>query len=95
MPRERALDTVPGTSENARLYRTDHVKDAASWAALWDLRYKGRIGTVDFGYQSVLIAAQVLGMGDTLNKSPIDFTDDQLAQIKAKLIAQKALLNKY
>jgi spermidine/putrescine-binding protein len=77
------------------IYRTDKIAAADSWNALWDPRYKGRIGTVDFGYQNMLIAAQVLGMDDTLKRSPIDFTDDQLAQIKTKLIAQKALLNKY
>ena len=77
------------------IYRTDKVASADSWAALWDPRYKGRIGAVDFGYQMVLIAAQVLGMDATLKRDPIDFSDAQYAEIKAKLIEQKALINKY
>jgi spermidine/putrescine-binding protein len=77
------------------IYRTDKVASADSWADLWDPRYKGRIGAVDFGYQMVLIAAQVLGMDETLKRNPIDFSEAQYAQIKAKLIAQKPLLDKY
>ena len=77
------------------LYRTDKVDSADSWTDLWDSRYKGRIGAVDYGYEMVLIAAQVLGYQENLLKSPIDFTDEQYAAIKAKLIEQKQYITKY
>ena len=77
------------------IYRTDKVKHADSWTALWDEQYKGRISAVDYAYEMVLIAAQVLGYHDNLVRDPITFTDDQYAAIKDKLIAQKQLVTKY
>ena len=77
------------------IYRTDKIASADSWSDLWDTRYKGRVSAVDYAYEMVLVAAQVLGYHDNLIKDPIDFTDEQYAAIKAKLIEQKALITKY
>lgn len=77
------------------IYRTDKVEHADSWNALWDERYKGRISAVDYSYEMVLIAAQVLGFDANLQQDPITFTDDQYAAIKDKLMAQKKLVTKY
>ena len=71
------------------MYRTDKVEPQDSWEGLWDPKYKGRIGVVDYGYEMVLVAAQILGFRDSLNTNPIEFTDDEYAAIKDKLIAQK------
>ena len=77
------------------MYRTDKVEPQDSWEGLWDPRYKGRIGVVDYGYEMVLVAAQILGFRDSLNTNPIEFTDDEYAAIKDKLIAQKPMVAKY
>ncbi len=77
------------------MYRTDKVKPQDSWLALWDKEYKGRIGAIDYGYEMVLVGAQVLGFTDGLKKNPIDFTDQQYDAIKAKLIEQKDVVAKY
>lgn len=88
-----AVPTVWGPE--GLICRTDKVKDADSWNALWDPRYKGRIAGNDYGYEMILIAAQALGMTDKLRHDPIDFTDAEYQAIKAKLIEQKPLVAKY
>lgn len=77
------------------MYRTDKVKPQDSWEALWDTEYKGRIGVIDYGYEMVLVAAQVLGFKKSLKTNPIDFTDQEYDAIKRKLIEQKPVVAKY
>jgi len=77
------------------VYRTDKIANADSWNDMWDPRWKGRVAAPDYGYEMVLMAAQVLGYKAELNKEPINFTDEQYAEIKKKLIEQKKLVTKY
>lgn len=88
-----AVPTVWGPE--GLLYRTDRIESADSWNALWNPEYQGHISPVDYGYEMVLIAAQVLGYGDSIMQDPIAFTDEQYAAIKDKLIQQKPLVTKY
>lgn len=88
-----AVPTVWGPE--GLLYRTDKIESADSWAALWDPAYRGRISPVDYSYEMVLMAAQLLGYGDALAQEPIAFTDEQYAAIKQKLLEQKPLVTKY
>jgi spermidine/putrescine-binding protein len=88
-----AVPTVWGPE--GLIYRTDKITSADSWSALWDPNYKGRIAGLDYGYEMVLIAAQALGMTDKLRHDPIAFTDVEFQAIKAKLLEQKKLVDKY
>jgi spermidine/putrescine transport system substrate-binding protein len=70
-------------------YRTDIVKDEESWNVLLDPRYKGKIAVYD-GMDAVLSVALAIGITD-----PYHMTDEQLAQVKAKMVEQKELLRFY
>jgi spermidine/putrescine-binding protein len=74
------------------LYRKDKVDpaDATGWELFWNEKYKGHISMWDGGSTPVEIAALVLGMDNIY-----DLSDDQLAQCKEKLIAQKSLNSFY
>jgi len=77
------------------IYRTDKIDHADSWHDLFDERYKGRVAMPNWGYENVLIAASTLGYHDEIAKDPVEFSDQQYAAIKAKLIEQKKLVTKY
>lgn len=77
------------------IYRTDKIQHADSWNDMWDPRWKGRVAAPNYGYEMVLMAAQVLGYKAELAKEPITFSDQQYAAIKQKLIDQKKLITKY
>jgi spermidine/putrescine-binding protein len=74
------------------LYRKDKIDpaDAIGWELFWNEKYKGHISMWDGGSTPVEIAALVLGMDNIY-----DLSDDQLAQCKEKLIAQKSLNSFY
>ena len=74
------------------LYRKDKVDpaDAVGWELFWNEKYKDHISMWDGGSTPVEIAALVLGMDNIY-----DLSDDQLAQCKEKLIAQKGLNSFY
>lgn len=82
---------VPFTwGANPFLYRTDKITTPPdSIAALWDPKYKGKIGMWDD--KSMLYnTARMLGI-----KDPFNMTDEELEQVKNKLIEQKPLVRKY
>jgi putative spermidine/putrescine transport system substrate-binding protein/spermidine/putrescine transport system substrate-binding protein len=75
---------------NPFMYRTDKIaEEPTSIAALWDAKYKGKIGMWD-DKSSLYNAARMMGIQDTFN-----MTDEQLEQVKNKLIEQKPLVRKY
>jgi spermidine/putrescine-binding protein len=82
---------VPFTwGANPFMYRTDKIPvEPTSIAALWDPQFKGKIGMWDD--KSMLYnTARMLGI-----KDPFNMTDEELEQVKAKLIEQKPLVRKY
>ena len=66
--------------------------DAApdSWEVMWDQANAQKLIALDDANNSVTLGAMVLGI-----KEPFNLTDDQFAQVKEKLIAQKKLLLTY
>jgi spermidine/putrescine-binding protein len=74
------------------IYDTEFFKgkEPDSWATLWNPEYEGRMISIDDANNSVVTAALLMGMSD-----PYNLTDDQLSQVKAKLIEQKKLLLSY
>lgn len=75
---------------NPFMYRTDKIgEEPTSIAALWDPKYAGKVGMWD-DKSSLYNVARMLGIQDTFN-----MTDEQLEQVKAKLIEQKPLVRKY
>jgi len=76
---------------NPMAVNRDKVKEPiTTWGALWDEKYKGKIITVDDANNQVANTALFLGFED-----PYNLTDDQLEQIKQKLIEQKPLVRSY
>src|SRR5262245_58474315 len=75
---------------NPFMYRTDKItEEPTSIAALWDPKYTGKVGMWDD--KSMLYnAARMMGITDTFN-----MTDEQLEQVKSKLVEQKPLVRKY
>lgn len=72
------------------MYRTDKISQPPdSYAALWDPKYKGKIAMWD-DKSAIYNTARLLGYNNVYN-----LTDNQLAAVKKKLIAQKPLLRKY
>jgi len=75
---------------NSILVRTDKVAEMPdSWADLWDPQYQGHVSIFDSAEAAVVVAATVLGF------DPYAMTDDQLAQVKQKLIDLKPNLLGY
>lgn len=69
----------------------DKIKEPiTSWSALWDSKYKGKIGTMDDASNQVATTALLLGFSD-----PYNLTPEQLDQVKQKLIEQKPLVRSY
>lgn len=91
----KALGVPMSWGPEALIYRTDKIPSASSWTDLWDPKWKGRIAVPDYGYEMLFMAAQVLGYNEAIRKEPVEFTDEQYAAIKRKLIEQKPLVTKY
>tara|TARA_B100000029_G_scaffold514701_1_gene618526 strand:+ start:454 stop:1527 length:1074 start_codon:yes stop_codon:yes gene_type:complete len=74
------------------MYRTDKFDTPPTSATvLWDPALKGKIAIQDVS-MSIYIAARVLWGAD---KDVYNLTDDELAQVKEKLLEQKALVRDY
>lgn len=72
------------------MYRTDKItEELDSYAALWDEKYKGRIALWD-DKSAIFNTARLLG-----HSNVYDLTDEQLEEVKKKLIEEKPLLRKY
>lgn len=72
------------------LVRTDKVPEMPdSWADLWDPRYQGHVSIFDSAESSIVVGALALGY------DPYTMTDQQLEEVKQKLIALKPNLLGY
>ena len=79
---------------NPLLYDTTYFKAAPeSWSALWDPKLKGKVSVWD-DLSSVYMAAQVLGFDRQDPNAIYSLTDDQLDQVKQKLITLKPNIRK-
>lgn len=75
---------------NPFIYRTDKISTPpTSIGDLWNPEYKGKVGMWD-DKSSLYNTARLLGIPDSFK-----MTDDELEQVKAKLIEQKPLVRKY
>ncbi|HID04351.1 MAG TPA: extracellular solute-binding protein [Candidatus Caldiarchaeum subterraneum] len=73
------------------MYRTDKIqREITSWNDLWDPEFAGHILMPDDPKISIAIAALALGF-----KDPWNLNEEQLQQVKEKLIEQKPLVLKY
>ena len=61
-----------------------------SWAILWDPKYSGRLAQRDGMDAAVIQAALLIGIED-----PFNMSDDEIEQIRAKLVEQRELLRFY
>ena len=61
-----------------------------SWAILWDPTYSGRLAQRDGMDSAVIQASLLLGIED-----PFNMSDDELQQVRAKLVEQRELLRFY
>jgi len=76
------------------LYDTQAFKKAPqSWAELWDSKYKGKISAWD-DLSTLYMAAQVLGYDKPNPTALYNLTDEQLANVKKKLLALKPNIRK-
>jgi putative spermidine/putrescine transport system substrate-binding protein/spermidine/putrescine transport system substrate-binding protein len=79
---------------NPLLYdKTAFSQPPATWAELWDPKYKEKLSLWD-DLSSVYMAAQVLGFGKQDPAAIYNLSDTQLDQVKAKLIALKPNIRK-
>lgn len=79
---------------NPLLYdKTAFAQAPATWAALWDPKYKGKLSLWD-DLSTVYMAAQVLGFGKQDPTAVYNLSDAQLEQVKAKLLELKPNIRK-
>ncbi len=99
------LKTIPGTvyedkpyiapfdwGNTSILYRSDLVEiGEESWGLLFDSRYAGKLSVQNTSDHAVTAAALALGFRDSV----FAMNDDQLTQVRAKLVEQKPMLRYY
>jgi len=79
---------------NPLLYDTVAFPKAPdSWSIFWDLKYKGKIAVWD-DLSTLYMAAQLLGYDKPDASQLYNLNDDQLAAVKAKLLALKPNVRK-
>ena len=79
---------------NPMLYNTSVFPQAPdSWSLFWDPKYREKISVWD-DLSTVYMAAQILGYDKPDPSQLYNLTDDQLAAVKAKLIALKPNIRK-
>jgi putative spermidine/putrescine transport system substrate-binding protein/spermidine/putrescine transport system substrate-binding protein len=81
---------------NPLIFDTTKVKPApASWAELWDKKYKGKLSLQD-DIATLYMVAQVLGLDDPADPSKLyNLSDEDLAKVKAKMLELKPNVRKY
>ncbi|HKS97028.1 MAG TPA: extracellular solute-binding protein, partial [Terriglobia bacterium] len=86
---------VPFTwGPNPLLYDTTAFKQPpASWAVLWDPKYRGKISVWD-DLSTVYMAAQLLGYDKPDPGHLYNLSDDELEKVKAKLVELKPNVRK-
>jgi spermidine/putrescine transport system substrate-binding protein len=72
------------------VYRKGTVPEFTSWEVLWDKKYKGRIIQMDRPSEYIAAVALYLGF-----KEPFKLTDDQLQQVKKKIMEQRPLIKAF
>ncbi|HEX4065778.1 MAG TPA: ABC transporter substrate-binding protein [Acidobacteriaceae bacterium] len=79
---------------NPLLYdRTAFAQPPATWASLWDPKYKDKLSLWD-DLSTVYMAAQVLGFGKQNPPAIYNLSDAQLEQVKQKLLELKPNIRK-
>ena len=81
---------------NPLIYDTTKVVPAPTrWADLWDAKYKGKLSLQD-DIASLWMVAQTLGLAPANDPAKLyNLTDEELAQVKAKMLALKPNVRKY
>jgi putative spermidine/putrescine transport system substrate-binding protein/spermidine/putrescine transport system substrate-binding protein len=81
---------------NPLIFDTTKVKPApASWAELWDKKYKGKLSLQD-DIATLYMVAQVLGLDDPADPSKLyNLSDEDLTKVKAKMLELKPNIRKY
>lgn len=81
---------------NPLIYDTTKVKPApASWAELWDKKYRGKLSLQD-DIATLYMVAQVLGLDDPSDPSKLyNLSDEDLAKVKAKMLELRPNVRKY
>ena len=81
---------------NPLIYDTTKVSPApASWAVLWDDRYKGRLSLQD-DIATLYMVAQLLGLDDPKDPAKLyNLSDPDLARVKAKMLELRPRVRKY
>jgi spermidine/putrescine-binding protein len=81
---------------NPLIYDTTKVKPApASWAELWDRKYRGKLSLQD-DIATLYMVAQVLGLDDPADPSKLyNLSDEDLSKVKAKMLELKPNVRKY
>lgn len=70
---------------NSIVYNKEKMGELPNtWGVLWDPKYKGQVSTSDEANNNVIMAALYLGY-----KDPYNLSEDQLKQVKQKLIELK------
>jgi len=77
---------------NPIVYRTDKIAGVPTYSTLFDEKYKGKLAMRDYALESVAIAGLHLGVP---RDRVFAMTDEELAEAKKALIAQKPLLRTY
>ena len=75
------------------VYRTDLAPEYAdnhTWEILWDPKYKGKLAMRDSADEASIPAALVSGIAN-----PFDMNDEQVEQVKSRLVEQRDLLRFY
>jgi spermidine/putrescine-binding protein len=81
---------------NPLIYDTTKVTPAPTrWADLWDPKYKGKLSLQD-DIASLWMVAQTLGLAPASDPAKLyNLSDDELAQVKAKMLQLKPNVRKY
>jgi putative spermidine/putrescine transport system substrate-binding protein/spermidine/putrescine transport system substrate-binding protein len=89
-PDGRMLQFPASWSVEPIIYRKGKVTAFDTHEVLWDPKYKGRIIQMDRPSEYIAMVAIWLGF-----KEPFKLTDDQLAQVKNKLMEQRPLIKTF
>ena len=81
---------------NPLIYDSSKVRTApASWGALWDKKYRGKLSLQD-DIATLYMVAQYLGMDDSKDPSHLyNLSDDDLGKVKAKMLELRPNVRKY
>ncbi|MBG6176597.1 putative spermidine/putrescine transport system substrate-binding protein/spermidine/putrescine transport system substrate-binding protein [Labrenzia sp. EL_208] len=88
---EKRLGIPIAWGSQGLIYDADELSDApTSWGAMWDPENAQRVIALDDSNNNIVMAALYLGFDD-----PFDLTDEQMVQVRDKLIDLKGNLLSY